>query len=208
MGQEQAKRKGSNVYWKSLHSILVFKVFVEDRPDCRYGDRLQRRIWRRRISHRCPLLSNPDRRFLPGYARELFSTFWFHVLLHCFCSVLISFVEKLLYSVNKMTSGARSITSARESQMEVDDEPIIIPPVNTSDLLFRSQRTLIGCLFHTERRSMNAILAFLSRSHIWNVEGRVRCIDLGNGYDFDNEEDLLRVLNKRHCHFNQWHIAL
>lgn len=44
---------------------------------------------------------------------------------------------------------------------------------------------------------MEIIIAFLPKHIIWDVERRARGIDLGNGrfqFDFDHEEDLLRVL--------------
>lgn len=58
---------------------------------------------------------------------------------------------------------------------------------------------------------MDAMIGFLPRARIWNVEGRVRGVNLGNGrfqFDFDKEEDLIMVLNKRPCHFNHWIFAL
>ena len=58
---------------------------------------------------------------------------------------------------------------------------------------------------------MEAMIALLPRARIWNVEGRARGLNLGNGrfqFDFDKEEDLIMVLNKRPCHFNHWIFAL
>ncbi|KAG2245196.1 hypothetical protein Bca52824_092955 [Brassica carinata] len=55
------------------------------------------------------------------------------------------------------------------------------------------------------------MIALLPRARIWNVEGRARGTNLGNGrfkFDFDKEEDLKMVLNKRPCHFNHWIFAL
>ncbi|XP_048599889.1 uncharacterized protein LOC125580002 [Brassica napus] len=60
-------------------------------------------------------------------------------------------------------------------------------------------------------RSIEALISQLPRPRIWNVEGRVRGRNLGNGrfqFDFDNERDLQAVLNKRPCHFNHWSFAL
>ncbi|KAF8112879.1 hypothetical protein N665_0059s0017 [Sinapis alba] len=55
------------------------------------------------------------------------------------------------------------------------------------------------------------MITLLPRARIWNVEGRARGTNLGNGrfqFDFDKEEDMLMVLNKRPCHFNHWIFAL
>lgn len=68
----------------------------------------------------------------------------------------------------------------KHTTRDTEDELIIIPPVRASDLLFRFQKTLIGRIFH-EGRSMSAILGFLPRPQIWDIEGRVRGYDLGKG---------------------------
>lgn len=51
----------------------------------------------------------------------------------------------------------------------------------------------------------------MPKPRIWDVEGRVQGSDLGNGkfqFDFTNEEDLLKVLSRRPCHFNRWSFSL
>lgn len=58
---------------------------------------------------------------------------------------------------------------------------------------------------------MEALLKHMPRRRIWDVEGRVRGTNLGNNkflFDFDMEEDLEKVLQKRPCHFNRWSFAL
>lgn len=96
-------------------------------------------------------------------------------------------------------------------QQEEDEDPIVLPPVDNSHLLERFKLTLIGRTFNTEGRSTELLLAVMPKSHIWDVEGRVKGFDLGIGrfqFDFDNEGDLQRVLNKRPCHINIWSLAL
>ncbi|KAG7560349.1 hypothetical protein ISN45_Aa05g018880 [Arabidopsis thaliana x Arabidopsis arenosa] len=71
--------------------------------------------------------------------------------------------------------------------------------------------TLIGRVFHAGGRSMEAFLAFMPSAGIWDIEGRVRGFDLGNGkfhFNFETEEDLRKVLRKRPCHFNKWTFSL
>lgn len=75
----------------------------------------------------------------------------------------------------------------------------------------RFKLTLIGRVLHLVSRSIEALITQIPRPRIWNVEGRVRGRNLGNGrfqFDFDNEKDLQAVLNRRLCHFNQWSFPL
>lgn len=95
--------------------------------------------------------------------------------------------------------------------LQVEDDIIRIPECDLNDVKERFRLTLIGRVFHTRGRSIDALINLLPRPRIWNVEGRVRGLNLGNGrfqFDFDNEVDLQMVLNKRPCHFNQWRFAL
>ncbi|XP_024011097.1 uncharacterized protein At4g02000-like [Eutrema salsugineum] len=101
--------------------------------------------------------------------------------------------------------------SGKKSPSQEKDESVIIPPFDNSALLARFRLTLIGRTFHTGGRSIDALLAFMPRSGIRDVAGRVRGVDLGNGrfhFDFDSEDDLQKVLKKRPCHFNKWTFAL
>ncbi|XP_024016351.1 uncharacterized protein At4g02000-like [Eutrema salsugineum] len=94
---------------------------------------------------------------------------------------------------------------------EEDDEIIDLPHVDNSQLIARFSWSLVGPMFNHEIRSTEAIIAFMPRPNIWDVEGRVHGIDLGNSrfqFDFDSEVDLQKVLNKRPCHFNKWSFSL
>ncbi|CAN7067315.1 unnamed protein product, partial [Brassica rapa subsp. trilocularis] len=96
-------------------------------------------------------------------------------------------------------------------KLDSEDEIIRIPDCDLDAVADRFRLTLIGRVFNLQGRSIDALIHLLPRNRIWNVEGRVRGINLGNGrfqFDFDNEADLLSVLNKRPCHFNQWSFAL
>ncbi|KAF8116618.1 hypothetical protein N665_0016s0048 [Sinapis alba] len=96
-------------------------------------------------------------------------------------------------------------------QEEEDDDLVILPEVDNSELISRFQLSLVGRLFNREWRSVEALIALLPRPNIWDVEGRARGVDLGNHrfqFSFDSEEDLLKVLSKRPCHFNKWSFAL
>lgn len=102
-------------------------------------------------------------------------------------------------------------SSSVRRKLESEDEIIQIPECDLSAVADRFRLTLIGRVFHLKGRSIEALIHLLPRNRIWNVEGRVRGINLGNGrfqFDFDNETDLLSMLNKRPCHFNQWSFAL
>ncbi|KAJ4881197.1 Uncharacterized protein Rs2_38252 [Raphanus sativus] len=102
-------------------------------------------------------------------------------------------------------------SSARRLDLTVEDEIIHLPPCDLSTAAERFKRTLIGRVLHRGGRSVGAMMALLPRARIWNVEGRVRGVNLGNGcfqFDFDKEEDLVMVLNKRPCHLNHWIFAL
>ncbi|KAG2294619.1 hypothetical protein Bca4012_004293 [Brassica carinata] len=92
-------------------------------------------------------------------------------------------------------------SSTVRSKLELEDEIIRIPDCDLDAVADRFRLTLIGRVFNLQGRSINALIHLLPRNRIWNVEGRVRGINLGNGY-------LLSVLNKRPCHFNQWSFAL
>ncbi|KAL0899225.1 hypothetical protein Bca101_083186 [Brassica carinata] len=66
-------------------------------------------------------------------------------------------------------------------------------------------------MFHSDGRSVEALLKHMPKRRIWDVEGRVRGTNLGNNkfhFDFDKEEDLLKVLDKRPCHFYKWSFSL
>ncbi|XP_048591455.1 protein KRI1-like [Brassica napus] len=110
---------------------------------------------------------------------------------------------------------SQSLTSSNKNrttvQEEEDDDLVILPDVDNSELIARYRLSLVGRLFNRERRNVEALIALLPRPSIWDVEGRVRGVDLGNHrfqFDFDSEDDLQKVLSKRPCHFNKWSFAL
>lgn len=66
-------------------------------------------------------------------------------------------------------------------------------------------------MFHRDGRSVDALLTHMTKRRIWDVEGRVRGTNLENNkfqFDFDKEEDLQKVLQRRPCHFNKWTFSL
>lgn len=110
---------------------------------------------------------------------------------------------------------SQSLTSSNKNktivQEEEDDDLVILPDVDNSELIARYRLSLVGRLFNRERRNVEALIALLPRPSIWDVEGRVRGVYLGNHrfqFDFDSEDDLQKVLSKRPCHFNKWSFAL
>ncbi|KAF8089534.1 hypothetical protein N665_0502s0001 [Sinapis alba] len=111
---------------------------------------------------------------------------------------------------NLIRRGTES-SARRRLDLEKEDDIIRIPDCDMNAVTERFKKTLIGRVLHLGGRSVDAMIGFLPRARIWNVEGRVRGVNLGNGrfqFDFDKEEDLTMVLNKRPCHFNHWTFAL
>ncbi|KAG2300073.1 hypothetical protein Bca52824_036545 [Brassica carinata] len=101
--------------------------------------------------------------------------------------------------------------NSTQEQTEDDDDLVILPNVDNSELIAQFKQSLVGRIFNTERRSVEALLSILPRPNVWDVEGRVRGLDLGNHrfqFDFDSEADLVKLLSKRPCHFNKWAISL
>lgn len=99
----------------------------------------------------------------------------------------------------------------RRLELDLEDEIINLPACDLNEASERFKKTLIGRVLHKGGRSIEAMIALLPRARIWNVEGRARGTNLGNGrfqFDFEKEEDLITVLNKRPCHINQWIFAL
>lgn len=102
-------------------------------------------------------------------------------------------------------------SSEKNKQLLEEDEVVILPDVDNSELIARYNLSLVRRIFNKERRNVEALIALLPRHSIWDVEGRARGVDLGNHrfqFDFDSEADLLKVLGKRPCHFNKWSFAL
>ncbi|CAA0271803.1 unnamed protein product [Arabidopsis thaliana] len=65
-------------------------------------------------------------------------------------------------------------------------------------------------MFHQGGRSIEALLSFLPKENIWDVEGRVQGVSLNDSrfqFFFETEADLKKVLNKRPCHFGKWSFA-
>ncbi|CAE5976104.1 unnamed protein product [Arabidopsis arenosa] len=76
---------------------------------------------------------------------------------------------------------------------EEEDDVAILPQVDNSALLARLQLSLVGQMLHQGRRNMEALVSFLSKEHIWDVEGRVWGVSLGDSrfqFFFESEADL------------------
>jgi len=50
---------------------------------------------------------------------------------------------------------------------------VVLPQVDNSALLARLNLSLVGRMFHQGGRSIEALLSFLPKENIWDVEGRV-----------------------------------
>ncbi|XP_023633507.1 uncharacterized protein LOC111829068 [Capsella rubella] len=92
-----------------------------------------------------------------------------------------------------------------------DDEVVVLPQVDNEAVLARLNLSLVGRIFHKGGRSLEALITTLPKDFIWNVEGRVRGVPLGDSrfqFYFESEADLQKVHSKRPCHFNRWSFAL
>lgn len=118
-------------------------------------------------------------------------------------------IDKMYRMRNDRSRAESSHHSRRRSK---DDEEIIkVPDFDFTDLIEKHKLSLVGRMFHQDGRSVEALLKHMPRRRIWDVEGRVRGINLGNNkfqFDFDKEEDLQKVLLRRPCHFNKWSFSL
>lgn len=104
-----------------------------------------------------------------------------------------------------------SSSSSVRQRLETEDDIIDVPDFDYSDLDEHFKLTLVGRMFHREGKSVDALIKHMPKPNIWNVEGRVRGTNLGNGkfqFDFENERDLEKLLHKRPCHFNRWSFPL
>ncbi|CAA7024088.1 unnamed protein product [Microthlaspi erraticum] len=107
--------------------------------------------------------------------------------------------------------GSSNLPNSTYRRLDLEEEVIPLPGCDLTSAAEKFKNTLIGRIFYTEGRSMDAIIGQLPKSRIWDVEGRVQGQNLGNGqfqFDFDNEEDLQKVLHKRPWHFNRWSFSL
>ncbi|CAH2079671.1 unnamed protein product [Thlaspi arvense] len=103
-------------------------------------------------------------------------------------------------------------TAQTRRRLEFSEDDIIkIPGCDLVAVIERFKRTIIGRMFYRDGRSMEALLTQLPSARIWDMEGRVKGTNLSNGrfqFDIDKEEDLVKVLANRLCHFNRWSFAL
>ncbi|KAG2331638.1 hypothetical protein Bca52824_002818 [Brassica carinata] len=86
---------------------------------------------------------------------------------------------------------------------------ISVPHFDNSDLIKSYSRTLIGRCMNPDEQVVKSLLMMLPK--IWMVEERVTGIDLGMGkfqFHFDNEEDLVAVLEMQPYHFDYWMLSL
>ena len=84
---------------------------------------------------------------------------------------------------------------------------IKIPAPDTSALLQKHSLTLIGRVTNKSVQKVWSLIPFFTDS--WKAHGRPVGSDLGNGlfqFQFDKEEDLVAVLEKRPFHFAKWMI--
>ncbi|KAG2323759.1 hypothetical protein Bca52824_006487 [Brassica carinata] len=92
-------------------------------------------------------------------------------------------------------------TPYEKRRIQEDEEEIIrVPAFDKSDLIEKFKRTLIERMFHSDGRSVEALLKHMPKRRIWNTTSFSSI--------FDTEEDLLKVLQPRSCHFKRWSFSL
>ena len=87
--------------------------------------------------------------------------------------------------------------------------PVPIPDSNTAALIEENKFTLIGRVTNPAVQNTKALVEFFLQ-HL-NVSGRLTGRDMGPllfQFRFDNERDLLTILNKAPFHFKRWMIIV
>ncbi|CAA7015124.1 unnamed protein product [Microthlaspi erraticum] len=105
----------------------------------------------------------------------------------------------------------RGSSSSAIRRLEAEDDIIMVPDFDYSDLDEKFKLTLVGRMFDREGRSIDALLSQMPKPRIWDVEGRVTRSNLGKRkfqFDFARDEDLENVMFKHSSHFNKWRFSL
>ncbi|KAL0854044.1 hypothetical protein Bca101_059196 [Brassica carinata] len=87
--------------------------------------------------------------------------------------------------------------------------PVQIPAANTAALIEENKFTLIGRVTNPSVQNTKALVEFFLQH--WNVTGRITGRDLGPllfQFRFENERDLLTILNKAPFHFKRWMLLI
>ena len=87
--------------------------------------------------------------------------------------------------------------------------PVKIPEIDTAALIEENKFTLIGRVTNPATQNTKALVDFFLQH--WNVSGRFTGRDLGPllfQFRFENERDLLTILNKAPFHFKRWMIIV
>ncbi|KFK39142.1 hypothetical protein AALP_AA3G205800 [Arabis alpina] len=91
------------------------------------------------------------------------------------------------------------------------EQPIKLPPIDKNQVLKRFERTLVGrpLLREVQDNKLPAMIGFVPT--VWRCEGRVQGFEMGDGrvhFRFQNEKDLLVVMENRPYHYDGSMIAL
>ncbi|XP_033133626.1 uncharacterized protein LOC103828963 isoform X1 [Brassica rapa] len=87
--------------------------------------------------------------------------------------------------------------------------PVPIPDSNTAALIEENKFTLIGRVTNPAVQNTKALVEFFLQH--WNVVGRITGRELGPQmfhFRFENEKDLLTILNKAPFHFKRWMLLI
>ena len=144
-----------------------------------------------------------------SYVREIFSPLLGRLLAKEATTTKIYRERNNRYRAES-SQNIRNFHHARR-RLQDDEEIIKVPEFDYTDLVEKYKLSLVGRMFHQDGRSVDALLKHMLTRKIWDVEGRVRGINLGNNkfmFDFKREEDLQKLLIRRPCHFNKWSFSL
>lgn len=114
------------------------------------------------------------------------------------CSLVMS--QSLLLGKN----GVAASKGAGNSKLKIK-----IPHFDNSALIAGYSKTVIGRCMNPRKQDMKTLLFMFPR--IWQLEGRVVGADLGQGrfqFDFENEEDLVEILQMEPFHFDYWMVSM
>lgn len=84
-----------------------------------------------------------------------------------------------------------------------DDETILLPDQADENLINEYRLSLTGKILNPKKQNVERLIVAMPQQ--WGLSEKITACDLGNGrflFNFDNEEDLMSVLNKAPFHHN------
>lgn len=123
--------------------------------------------------------------------------------------VSFSLVFSILWVLSVMSQSGLVRKGLTEGKAVMPKRKIKIPHFDNSALIAGYSKTIIGRCMNPRAQDMKTLLFMFPR--IWQLEGKVVGADLGLGkfqFDFDNEEDIDKVLQMEPFHFDYWMVSM